>query len=335
MVARTALLLVVEQALALGQRGGPGRDAHLDPLYPRRQKRQGDRAGGHAVGIVGVERVDSTLERLGQPGLAGAPGAQHPADDDALLSGLGHAGAQVGQDGAVEHLGHLVGHAGNGVDHLVPQRADEARRGAGALLDDGGAPRHVGLTGVVGRHGAAPGLEEAGDAVHDLLVAHERHSHDIGEGFPGDVVLSGAEAAADDDAVAAGQRGAEGQDDAVVVVADRLVEMRGDAGRGQLVAQPGAVGVGDLAQQQLGADRHDLDPHPGAAPAPVTARRPSRKYCRPVMTVSAAATQTTASCTPVVDQRRCDAGADGQVLYERLELGRVPGRDGYAAAPDP
>ena len=67
--------------------------------------------------------------------------AQHPAGDDALLAGLGHAGAQVGQDGAVEHLGHLVGDAGDGVDDLVPQRADEAGRGAAHLGDDGGALR--------------------------------------------------------------------------------------------------------------------------------------------------------------------------------------------------
>ena len=80
-------------------------------------------AGRDAVGvrILGIEHVDPALQRLGQPGLAGPPGAQHPADDDALFPGLGHAGPQVGQDAPLEHLGHLVGHAGNGVDHLVPQ----------------------------------------------------------------------------------------------------------------------------------------------------------------------------------------------------------------------
>ena len=51
------------------------------------------------------------------------------------------------------------------------------------------------------------------------------------------------------------------QHDAVVVVAHRLVEVRGHAVGGQVLAQPGGVGVGDLAEQQLGADRHDLDPH--------------------------------------------------------------------------
>ena len=36
------------------------------------------------------------------------------------------------------------------------------------LRDDGGADGHVGLAGVVGRHGAAPGPEEPGDELDDL-----------------------------------------------------------------------------------------------------------------------------------------------------------------------
>ena len=206
------LLLAVEQGGAFGKRGGARRDAHLYPLHARRQEGQGDRAGGHAVGIVASSNsVDPPLKRLGQPGLAGAPGPQHPAHDDALFPGFGHACAQVGQDAPIEHLGHLVGHTGNGVDHLVPQRADEAGGGARPLRDDGGADGHVGLAGVVGRHGASTVLEEAGDDVDDLLVAHQLDPHDLGDGLPGDVVLGRAEAAADDDPVTAGQGGAKGQ----------------------------------------------------------------------------------------------------------------------------
>ena len=103
-------------------------------------------------------------------------------------------GAQVGQDAALEHLGHLVGDAGDRVDDLVPDRADEAGRGAGHLRDDGSPLRHVGLAGVVVRHGAAARLEEAGDDVDDGLVTHERDVHDLGDGLPGDVVLGRARA---------------------------------------------------------------------------------------------------------------------------------------------
>ena len=137
--------------------------------------------------------------------------------------------------------------------------------------------------------------EEPGDDVDDLLVADQLDAHDVGDGLAGDVVLGRPQAAADDDPVAAGQGGAKGQRDPLVVVPHRLVEVRRDPGRGQAVAQPGRVGVGDLAQQELGAHRHDLDPH---APLSLNARRPSARYCTPVMTVSAAATQTTATCTP-------------------------------------
>ena len=58
-----------------------------------------------------------------------------------------------------------------------------------------------------------------------------------------------------------GQRGAQGEDDPVVVVADGLVEVRRHAVGGHVLAEPRRVGVGDLAQQQLRPDRHDLDPH--------------------------------------------------------------------------
>ena len=71
----------------------------------------------------------------------------------------------------------------------------------------------------------------------------------------------GPEPAADDDAVAAGQRGPERQHHALVVVADRLVEVGGDAGGGQVLAHPLRVGVGDLPEEQLGADGDDLDAH--------------------------------------------------------------------------
>ena len=144
----------------------------------------------------------------------------------------------------------------------------------------------VGLAGVVRRHDAPAGLEEAGDQVDDVLVAHELDAHDLGDGIPGDVVLGGPEPAAHDDAVAAGQRRAQREHDAVLVVADRLVKMGGHTVRGQVLAQPGGVGVGDLAQQQLGADRHDLDPHGSdltrqrAGAAPDGRRSGTRLRCR-------------------------------------------------------
>ena len=77
-----------------------------------------------------------------RPGLAHPPGADHPAGDDAReLAPLGHPALQVGDDGPLEHVGHLVGNAGDGVDDLVAHRADQARGGPLGLGDDAWRPR--------------------------------------------------------------------------------------------------------------------------------------------------------------------------------------------------
>ena len=59
-----------------------------------------------------------------------------------------------------------------------------------------------------------------------------------------------------------------------------------DAERGQVLTQPLRVGVGDLAEQELGADRHDLDPHVAQPP------------------VRSAAVPTTAAARPRLGARR-------------------------------
>ena len=59
------------------------------------------------------------------------------------------------------------------------------------------------------------------------------------------------------------ERLAHGADDPVVVVADLRLEDVLDAAQRQLLADPGRVGVDDLPEQQLGADRHDLGPVAG------------------------------------------------------------------------
>ena len=272
-------LLLVEQRADVVERAGPRRDAHLDALDARGEEGQGDVARL-------VERVDALLEGLGQARLAGAPGAQDPAGDDALLPRLGHAGAQVGQDGPLEHLGHLVGHARDRVDDLVAHGADEAGCRPDGLGDDGGAHGHVGLARVVGRHGAAPGREEAGDA---STMAWSRTSSTFMTSAMASRVMSSWVGPRPPHMMTPSLRASavrRASVDAVVVVADGLVEVRRHAVGGQLVAQPGGVGVGDLAEQQLGAHRDDLDPHGrdlrgrwvGAAPG--GRRAGTRRRCR-------------------------------------------------------
>ena len=126
-------LLGVEQGQGGRRIGGLGRDPHLDPLHAAGQ--EGD--GGIAPG--GVSAAIRGARQLGQARLAVPPGAHHPAHDDRHVSLFGHPALQVGEDGAGEHLVHLVGDAGQGVDDLVAHRADETR-GRPHDLDDGRGP---------------------------------------------------------------------------------------------------------------------------------------------------------------------------------------------------
>ena len=150
-----------------------------------------------------VEHPQPRVEQLGHARLALAPRAQHPADDHLPHAGPGR---QVGQHGPLQHLLHLVRHAGHRVDHLVAHRADQPGRRAGALLDHRGADRHVGLAQVVVGHRAAARREQLADHVGDRVVAHELDAHHLGDGLAGDVVLRGAEPAAHDHRVGSLER---------------------------------------------------------------------------------------------------------------------------------
>ena len=68
-----------------------------------------------------------------------------------------------------------------------------------------------------------------------------------------------------------------GRFDALGVVTDLALEEAVDPGDGQLLADPGGVGVDDLPEEQLGPDGDDLAAHGGTLLAPhpdgVRARR--------------------------------------------------------------
>ena len=247
-------LLVDEQTRGVRGVVAARGESDLDALDARGE--EGDR---HAP--VARQGLEALAHGLGETGLARPPRAQHPTRDHRGLPRVALTGQEVGQDRAFEHVGHLVGHAGHGVDHLLAYRADQSRRRAAGLGDDRGATGNVGLEQVVLGHRAPPRPEHRADCRHDLLVALEGHVHHLGERRAGDVVLSRPESAADDDRVAARERGAKRQHDALVVVADVLVEVRADPVRRELLAEPLRVRVGDLAEQQLRADRDDLNPH--------------------------------------------------------------------------
>ncbi len=151
-------------------------------------------------------------------------------------------------------MGFAVGCGDDGVEVL----AGGAAVGVG---EDGGAGEDVGLLGVVGRHDDLAGgvaLVEVGD---DGVVAVELEVEGCGDGFAGEVVFGGAEAAGEEDDVGAGDGDADGGGEVGEVVADDGFEGDGDA---EVVESLGEVeGVGVLAEgrQHLGADGDDFSDH--------------------------------------------------------------------------
>ncbi len=206
----------------------------------------------------GVERVQSVGDHLGQRRLRGAPGLQRPRHD---RGNLARAPQQIGDDVLGHHELHLVGHARHRVHDLVADRAAQARRGADRVRDRVPALGDVGLAEVVLGHVAQARAEHGRDVLGEVHPANERHAHELGDRVAREVVLGRTEPAADEHRVAPAQEVAERVDDARLVVADDPMLVGVDPRRRELLADPGAVAVDDLPQQQLGADREYLTSH--------------------------------------------------------------------------
>ncbi len=161
-----------------------------------------------------------------------------------------------------DHLLHLVRHAGHRVHDLaVGQLTLEPGRGADRVRDRLTPVGDIGLAQVVLRHVPDPGAEHLGDRLRELVVTHQRDTHELCDRIAGQVVLGRAETAADEHGVGPLELIAQRGDDAGLVVADRAMLERVDARRRELFPDPRTVRVDDLTEQQLGADREDLTPH--------------------------------------------------------------------------
>ena len=125
---------------------------------------------------------------------------------------------------------------------------------------------HVGLPQVVRGHVASAHPEQRADVLDELVSSLERHTHELGDGLPRDVVLRGPEPTAHDQRVGATEEVAHRADHPGLVVTDLAVLERVDPDRGELLADPRAVGVDDLTEQQLRPDREHVRPH-GSLPA--------------------------------------------------------------------
>src|SRR6185312_2148351 len=138
----------------------------------------------------------------------------------------------------VEERLELAGWAGEQDDDLAVRpalRAVDCRveplagGAAGFVLEEDGAVDDVGLLLVVGRHGDAAGDEFLLQREEGCGVAMEGEAESGGDGFAGEVVLGGAEAAGEDDDVGAADGDGGGAAEVVEVVAHDGFERDGDA----------------------------------------------------------------------------------------------------------
>ncbi len=164
-----------------------------------------------------------------------------------------------------DHLLHLVRHTRHRVHDRLADGAREPGRGAHRIVQDRRAAWHVGLAEVVVGHVAAPAAEQRRDVLHEVVATLEVDAHHRGQRLARHVVGRGPEPAAEDQGVGAVHEVLDRGHHASQVVAHLAVLVTLDARRRELLADPGTVGVDDLAEQQLGADRQDLTPH--ASPA--------------------------------------------------------------------
>ena len=141
----------------------------------------------------------------------------------------------------------LVGRAGKEHDELaiageggVEPLAGRAAVGVG---QNGCALENVGLLEIVLRHGDAPG-GGAGVERGDLRgVAAQGERERFSDGFAGEVVFRGAEAAHEDENVDAAEGGADGVDEVFAAVADDGLEGDGDADLVEFFGEIEGVGV--------------------------------------------------------------------------------------------
>ncbi|HVJ99056.1 MAG TPA: molybdopterin-binding protein, partial [Acidimicrobiia bacterium] len=149
---------------------------------------------------------------------------------------------------------------------LAEQIAQQSGCGPDRIGNRRTAGRDVGLSQVVLRHVAQANAKHRRDVLGQRHVAHELDAHQLCDRVACEIVLRRSEAAADQDRVGTRQLILQRGNDASLVVADRPVFERVNSRRGELLPDPRAVGVDDLAQEQFGADREDFTFHPRILP---------------------------------------------------------------------
>ena len=101
---------------------------------------------------------------------------------------------------------------------------------------------------IAGGAHPAPGTKAGLDVTPDLGVLHQRCVEGCGDGFRGEVVGGGAQAAGGDQQPATAGGFAHSRYDPPTVVAHHLLAVVGNAQSGELLSNPAGVAVGDVAQ---------------------------------------------------------------------------------------
>ena len=132
-----------------------------------------------------------------------------------------------------------------------------AGRGAPEIVEDRAALGQEGLPVGVGGEALA-GLDVLVKALLFPLVHHQGQAKAVRQHLLGQIVAGGAEAAGGDDDVGAGLCHLHARPQALGIVAHDGVVLDIDADFGKPLGNVAGVGVGDVAQQKLGADAEDL-----------------------------------------------------------------------------
>ena len=183
-----------------------------------------------------------------------------------------------------DHELHLVRHAGHRVHDLVADRRLDPRRGPDRVRDRLGADRHVALPQVVLGHRPAARREQRGHPLDELLTPLELDAHHVGDRLAGHVVGGRAQPTTHDHGVAPVEQLAQGLHHPLEVVAYLPVLEAVDSRVGELLTDPRAVGVDDLAEEELGPDRQHLASH-------------ARLSCHPRRSMSSADSSVRATAT--------------------------------------
>ncbi len=204
-----------------------------------------------------LQRAEEVFDLLVELRLADPHGVQGTGVDRVAQTVGAH---QPGHELLGEHRLHLARHARHaGHELAVRAQRDEAGRGAVRVGEHHAALRQIGLAAVVVGHRPAEVAETLLDRAQRRLVQHQRRADRARHRVLGQVVHRRPEAAGGDRAVGARQHVLQHRREPVGVVAHRVLGEHVDAVVGQHARDVHAVGVDQLAEQDLGADRDDLD----------------------------------------------------------------------------